>query len=145
MRVAAAIVRGDGILLVKHAKDNREYYMLPGGGLRWGESLEEALCRETEEETGLWVQAGRLLCVSETIYPDGSRHIVHLVFEGIERGGEIRPPLDTRVKGAEFIALRDLGSVELLPPINEFLRRACREDFSEGGAYLGSLWKEVEG
>lgn len=52
--VAGLITRHSGdILLGRRGKDpNRGLYVLPGGGLQEGESLEAALCREVEEETG---------------------------------------------------------------------------------------------
>jgi ADP-ribose pyrophosphatase YjhB (NUDIX family) len=143
LRVAAVISREEGLLLVKHSKAGREYYLLPGGGVMRGENMNEALSREIEEETGLKVQAGKLLCVSETIFPDSSRHIVHMVFRGIERGGKLQPSRDPRVKGAEFMDFRNLGSIELLPPIGEFLQRSYRSRFEEGAVYLGELWKEL--
>ena len=143
LRVAAVISREEGLLLVKHSKAGREYYLLPGGGVMRGENMNEALSREIEEETGLKVQEGKLLCVSETIFPDSSRHIVHMVFQGVERGGKLQPSRDPRVKGAEFMDFHNLGSIELLPPIGEFLQRSYRSRFEEGAVYLGELWKEM--
>lgn len=52
----AGIIRGDGfnLLLGRRGKNpNRGLYVLPGGGVKDGESLEEAFCREVMEETGL--------------------------------------------------------------------------------------------
>lgn len=144
LRVAAVITRREGLLLAKHRKEGREYYLLPGGGVKVGESMSKALSREVEEETGLKVQAGKLLCVSETIFPDSSRHIVHMVFHGIEKGGKIKTPRDPRVKGVEFMDFNSLGSVDLLPPIGEFLQRSYRSRFEEGAVYLGELWKDIE-
>ena len=144
LRVAAVVCRQEGLLLVKHSKAGREYYLLPGGGVMRGENMNEALSREIEEETGLKVQAGKLLCVSETIFPDSSRHIVHMVFHGIEKGGRLKPSRDPRVKGAEFIDFHNLGSIELLPPIGEYLQRSYRSRFEGGAVYLGELWEEME-
>lgn len=55
--VAGLITRYSGdILLGRRGKDpNRGLYVLPGGGLQEGESLEAALCREVDEETGFKV------------------------------------------------------------------------------------------
>lgn len=52
--VAGYITRyGNDILLGRRGKDpNRGLYVLPGGGLQEGESLEDAFVREIEEETG---------------------------------------------------------------------------------------------
>jgi 8-oxo-dGTP diphosphatase len=136
-------VAAERILLVRHHKHGRDYYLLPGGGVMWGESMSEALSREMEEETGLKVQAGKLLCVSETIFPDSSRHIVNMVFRGIESGGELKPSSDVRVRGAEFVDLRELDRVELYPPMADFLNRAGRSGYEDGGIYLGKLWREM--
>ena len=44
------------ILLGRRGKDpNRGLFVLPGGGVEQGESLEQAFCREVKEETGLTV------------------------------------------------------------------------------------------
>jgi ADP-ribose pyrophosphatase YjhB (NUDIX family) len=145
LRVAAVVIRDKQVLVVRHRKEGREYYLLPGGGVNRGEGMTEALSREIEEETGLKVQAGKLLCVSETIFPDRSRHIVNMVFRGIERGGELKPSRDVRVTGAEFVDFRDLKRVDFLPPIGEFLERAGRSRFRGGAVYLGTVWKDVDG
>lgn len=105
--------------------------------------MTSALSREIEEETGLKVQAGKLLCVSETIFPDGSRHIVNLVFRGIEKGGELKPAADVRVVAADFVDLHELDRIDLLPPIGDFLTRACQPGYRGGGVHLGRLWKEL--
>ena len=50
----SAILRWNGrILLARHEKPGKEYWLLPGGGVKAGESLLEALVRELREETGV--------------------------------------------------------------------------------------------
>jgi ADP-ribose pyrophosphatase YjhB (NUDIX family) len=60
-RVTLLIVDDDKILLIHRLRDGREYYIIPGGGVEEGESLEEAAHREAAEETGLVIELGALL------------------------------------------------------------------------------------
>jgi 8-oxo-dGTP pyrophosphatase MutT (NUDIX family) len=60
-RVAVIIFDGANILLLYRQKQGRSYYVIPGGGVELGETLEEAAIRETQEETGLEVRLGNKL------------------------------------------------------------------------------------
>lgn len=53
MRVAAVIIKDGKILLIHRIKNGQEYYVFLGGGVKEGESLEEALAREVKEELTL--------------------------------------------------------------------------------------------
>lgn len=61
IRVCAAIIRDDEILMVFHQGASRSYWTLPGGGVEEGETPLQAVVREVEEETGLRVQVVRPL------------------------------------------------------------------------------------
>jgi 8-oxo-dGTP diphosphatase len=69
-RVCAAIMRDGRILMVRHVHGTHDYYTLPGGGIEAGETREEAVIREVEEEVGLNVAVQRRLFY-EPVQPDG--------------------------------------------------------------------------
>ena len=55
IRTYGVIIRDEKLLLTKQW----DGYSLPGGGVETGESLEQALEREIQEETGLTIKAGQ--------------------------------------------------------------------------------------
>lgn len=59
--VSALIFDGERILLA--LRRDIEWWNLPGGGMEIGETVDEALCREVREETGLLVEVGQLVGV----------------------------------------------------------------------------------
>ena len=59
--VRAVIFDGDNIITMFRSKKKddgtrKEYYVIPGGGVEEGESLEEALIREIKEELGIDIE-----------------------------------------------------------------------------------------
>jgi ADP-ribose pyrophosphatase YjhB (NUDIX family) len=138
--VAAAIVRDGRVLLVRHRKGERTYHLLPGGGVEAGESLAEALEREVAEETGLRCRTGPLLFVSDTIAPDGSRHVVNVTFAAGVSGEASAPMKEARVEGVEWVEPRELPALDLRPPIAGPLAGALGG--GKCGVYLGRLWRD---
>jgi len=55
-RITGIIKRGNKTLLIHRVKNNKEYYVFPGGHNKRGETHEQTLLREINEETGLSVR-----------------------------------------------------------------------------------------
>lgn len=119
IRVALFILRDDEILLVRHEKDGRSYWLLPGGGVEFGESLKEAARREAFEETGLDVEVHDLVLLWETLPPDNSRHGVNMCFHATVKGGTLRTQTDERLREAAYVPMRALPTLPMHPPLGE--------------------------
>jgi len=80
LRVAAVTKRRKKILFALHKKGGESYWVLPGGRVKFGETLEEALEREFKEETGACVKVGRLLMVNDFLEAGRRRHVLNIYF-----------------------------------------------------------------
>lgn len=69
VRVAAAIVYADCVLLIHRIKNGREYYVYPGGHVKQREDFVTAVKREIKEETNIDVQGLEVELVLETNEP----------------------------------------------------------------------------
>lgn len=89
--VYGALYKRDKILVQRHPK--LESFGLPGGGIEIGETLKNALSREFKEETGLEVDIGNLITVTEDYftYEGEDSHSVLITYEVKRKGGRLMP------------------------------------------------------
>jgi ADP-ribose pyrophosphatase YjhB (NUDIX family) len=147
IRVSAILRWGDRILLIRHDKVGKEVWLLPGGGVKAGESLTDALQRELSEEIGIVGLDEELpvegpVALVDSISPRWTlpvKHVVHIIFAGDLTGQSLEAVTshDAAVRGHRLFHVSDLDGVALHPPIQRFLRRWQPGDPI---AYLGSLW-----
>ena len=60
-RVAAIIIKDQSVALIKRIREDRIYYLFPGGTVETGETNVEACTREIKEELGLEIIVEKLI------------------------------------------------------------------------------------
>jgi ADP-ribose pyrophosphatase YjhB (NUDIX family) len=144
LRVCALLRQRDRLLLIRHEKDGRAAWLLPGGGVQAGETLIEALVRELAEEVGLddGLEFEGPVAIAESIPPAGQpgKHVVHVVFAADlgERSLDGAVSSDAAVRGHRLFHPADLDGLVLHPPIHRFLREWRPGDPCTA---LGGLWQ----
>ena len=144
IRVSALLRWEDRILLCRHEKPGKEYWLLPGGGVDSGESLIAALQRELGEEVGIddEIPLEGPIAIAESIAPVRAlapKHVVHIIFAGDLTGRSLEAvtSYDAAVRGHRLFTVGDLDGIVLHPPIQRFLRRWRPGD---PVTYLGPVW-----
>jgi ADP-ribose pyrophosphatase YjhB (NUDIX family) len=125
--VGGIIFQGDQVLLIKRGKEpGLGQWSIPGGVVRPGETLKEAVVREILEETHLKVEVLALAKVLERIFrdPDGrvAYHYVLADFLCRHLDGTLQP--DSDAQDARFVPLKDLPSYEVVSVTLEVIHRA---------------------
>jgi 8-oxo-dGTP diphosphatase len=129
VRVAALIKNNKGeILLIKQKKKNKDYWLLPGGGIEFGESATVALSRELKEELNLDMSSAKFLLINESIDPKGERHLLQLVFETEVK--TFNPSIPKKEKAVIEFAFHSIESVlelELRPDIKSYFKETGKD------------------
>jgi 8-oxo-dGTP diphosphatase len=89
--VYALIFDDEGNVLLGHRRDI-DWWNLPGGGMEAGETVDEAICREVREETGLEVKVERIVGV----YSKPQKQEVVLTFRCRTISGTLQPTEEAR-------------------------------------------------
>lgn len=126
---AAALIARDGRVVVLHRWNyGREYYVLPGGGIKRGETPEEACLREVREETSLRTTLVRKLGVLVNL--GRVEHYFLLANQGGRlRLGEPERSHQTATNRyvPEWVAAAELTRINFLPESQrEFLRAVAQ-------------------
>jgi 8-oxo-dGTP diphosphatase len=111
--VTAAIIRRNGSVLLARRSSGEKlagFWEFPGGKVEDGETSEECLVRELEEELGIRAVIGRKCAESLHQYDHGKFRIVAYIADWLT--GDLCPRVHDRV---EWVKIRDLGKYQLLP------------------------------
>jgi 8-oxo-dGTP diphosphatase len=113
VRVCGLCYEGDNLLLINHKKlYDHDFWAPPGGGIEFGESVENALKREFLEECQLSITVGKFLFACEFLNPP--LHAVELFF-AVEAVGQPKLGHDPELGSDQMLhELRLWSPAELL-------------------------------
>jgi 8-oxo-dGTP diphosphatase len=122
--VGAIIFKGDSVLLVKRGKAPAYgKWSIPGGAVHLGETLENAIVREVQEETHLEVRPVQMAKVVDRIFKDENGnvryHFVIVDFLCEVISGEPKPRSDAADVG--YFELANLNFLNMTPGTAEVI------------------------
>jgi ADP-ribose pyrophosphatase YjhB (NUDIX family) len=124
---------GDGrLLLVRVAESvpDEGRWMLPGGGLEFGERPEDGALRELEEETGLVGEIDGLLgVVSRAVersrsFPGRSLHLIGLIYRAHVVSGSLRDEVGGTTDACCWFSPEELATLPLVGIVDRALELA---------------------
>jgi 8-oxo-dGTP diphosphatase len=125
--VGAVVFNAEGeILLIKRGKPpHYGRWMVPGGTLEWGETLEAAAIREVREETGIEIEIERFVEIIEAITPgDEGFHYVIMDYAARAASGVLAAGSDAL--DAAWTPVERLGELDLTEDLARVIEKARR-------------------
>lgn len=126
--VGAVVIHEGRVLLIRRGKEPlRGRWVVPGGTVELGETLEQALVREIEEETGLTVRPREVVAVFDRILGEDGRvdyHYVIIDYLCDYVAGEVRAGSDA--EEVALVAPQDLAAYDLPEKALEVVRDGFR-------------------
>ena len=118
--IVSALIEKDGkFLLSKETlEDGKEHWIIPGGTVEFGETLEQALNREIMEELGLCLESVSFITFKETMNLKYDYHTVIFFFRA-RPVGDIR--LGDGVLEARFFSKQEVAGLNLVETARWFV------------------------
>ena len=136
IRAVGILIKNNKVLLI-HRKNEKEYWVFPGGGVEEKESIEEAIIRELQEETSIVIKINKLLY--HHIYDNNTEQFFYLCdyISGEPRLAEDSPEKIETLEGKDFFdplwfSIGELKSILLYPlEIRDWFLEDIKDNFNK--------------
>ncbi len=120
--VAALVEKDNKFLLVKETLESgKEYWIVPGGGVEFGENLTDAIKREIKEETNLDIKIKNFAGFQEAIVPKYNYHTVIFFYRAEPQNENVI--LEKKIIEAKFFSREEIPNLNLVDSSRKFLER----------------------
>jgi len=140
IRIGVVLVKDGKILLIKQRKDDKEYWLVPGGGVDYGEKISVCAKREIKEETNLDIELKHFLFPYESININKGKHVLNFFFLAEILGGELELGKEENLVDLKFFEFEKLKEIILYPDIADYLIEVKNNNFKPLNKILESIW-----
>ena len=124
-RLTAAVLvqKDDKFLLAERNKVNANgMWIIPGGGVKFGETTEQAAIREIKEETNLEVHIKKFIGFNEVINVPGNYHSIVFFYLAEPKHDNIQAKED--VSQAQYFTIDEIKKLNIVKSVEWALREA---------------------
>jgi len=102
-------------LLVKEKIEGGKFWwLIPGGKVEFGESIEDAARREIAEETGIKPKKLKFLCFKEALFPEFNYHTVIFFFMAQTSKTKLGKDIEGKVLEASWFTKKEAAKLHLV-------------------------------
>lgn len=102
------------LLVREKVESGKEKWLIPGGKVEFGESLEDAAKREIAEETGIIIAHPKFLCFNEAIFPDYNYHTVVFFYRATTNQSKLRADIEGKVTESKWFTKNEALKLPLV-------------------------------
>jgi len=121
IRVAGICFLDNKLLLITHKKNNKEYWVVPGGRVEFSEPAEQTLIREYNEELNLDIKVQKFLFYNESLPPDYPVHTLNLFFLVKSLSSDIKLADEEILWKFAFFNKNQINNLLIYPKINSVI------------------------
>jgi 8-oxo-dGTP diphosphatase len=117
------IIKGEKFLLGKRNKENaKDLWIIPGGGVKFGETIFDAAIREIKEETNLDVEIIKFIGYKEVINVPADYHRLIFFHLAKPKNLDIIPKED--ISEAKFFSIDEIKTLKKVESVEWALKKA---------------------